>query len=429
MAFGSAIPEITVNAVATLQSITSGSDPKPAMGSRAWERILSLSQGLGAEKPSTVDLGCGAILGSGFIAFLVIPSVCSYCAPGARLELKRRPLLRDALTYFVALLVLIWCINTSVDGLRAGLFLAVYVGYVIIVMFSGKVREWHHRRSGRPLLRRESSIFRERYQQQNSGGSGVATPTSPSATTAATPETSSAGGEPLRKRELSIEDAEAALHELASQTESEPRTRCQRAGDCVLTVVSWPVVFPIDSTCIDCRIDEPREALYPATFLVSFVWICLWSFVVTVVTNRWVELLGKPSIMGYMGLCVVALGAEIPDAINAVTVASRGYGSMATSSCMGSQICNICLGLGLPWMLTVLAGSKVRLSANSPLLVAASATLAVVVVVFVATVAIVALVRRWPKALVTRGHRVGLSGAYVAVLVGLGVLTLGPWAN
>lgn len=46
--------------------------------------------------------------------------------------------------------------------------------------------------------------------------------------------------------------------------------------------------------------------------------------------------------------CSVAIGAEIPDTIQSVTVAKKGYGSMAVSNGLGSQICNICVGLGEP---------------------------------------------------------------------------------
>ena len=41
--------------------------------------------------------------------------------------------------------------------------------------------------------------------------------------------------------------------------------------------------------------------------------------------------------MTLLGFAVVSIGAEIPDAVNAIVVARRGYGAMACSSCMGSQ--------------------------------------------------------------------------------------------
>ena len=53
----------------------------------------------------------------------------------------------------------------------------------------------------------------------------------------------------------------------------------------------------------------------------------------------------------FFGLITIAVGAEIPDTIQSVTMAKRGYGSMAVSNALGSQIINILIGLGLPWFL------------------------------------------------------------------------------
>ena len=58
----------------------------------------------------------------------------------------------------------------------------------------------------------------------------------------------------------------------------------------------------------------------------------------------------------YVGFAVVAIGAEIPDTIQSVTVAMKGYGSMAVGNAFGSQIINICIGLGLPWFLVGTTG-------------------------------------------------------------------------
>ena len=51
----------------------------------------------------------------------------------------------------------------------------------------------------------------------------------------------------------------------------------------------------------------------------------------------------------FFGLIAIAIGAEIPDTIQSVAMAKRGYGSMAVSNAIGSQIINILIGLGLPW--------------------------------------------------------------------------------
>jgi len=185
-----------------------------------------------------------------------------------------------------------------------------------------------------------------------------------------------------------------------------------------------PVTVPIDATCPDCKIMQPMEGWYPVTFVVAFAWIGVWSLVVTVVTNRWVVLLGHPSAMGFVGLCIVALGAEIPDAINAITVASRGYGSMAAASCIGSQICNICLGLGVPWSVAASWGAEVPLSSQDRLLEDAAIVLLCVVVVFLGFFPARSLAQGYATVTITAGHGVAMLLAYALIVGLLGEVTL-----
>mmetsp|Transcript_6186 Transcript_6186/g.14977 ORF Transcript_6186/g.14977 Transcript_6186/m.14977 type:complete len:267 (-) Transcript_6186:65-865(-) len=205
------------------------------------------------------------------------------------------------------------------------------------------------------------------------------------------------------------------------------RGRCRDAVKGVAVSVSksliLPVTAPIDATCPDCRIFQPMEGWYAVTFLVAFGWIGLWSMVVTVVTNRWVVLLGHPSALGFVGLCVVALGAEIPDAINAVTVASRGYGSMAASSCIGSQICNICLGLGVPWSAAAWAG-EVPLTSQDRLLEDASLVLLCVVIVFLCFYPARALAQGSATVTITANHGTVMIIAYLLIVCLLGEVTI-----
>ena len=97
MAFGSAAPEITINAISTIKAVLSGAGP-------------------GDDAGDDSALGVGAILGSGMIAFTAIPGLCGLCcAEGRSLELKRRPLARDLGAYLLSLL---WLCNCFRDGVR-----------------------------------------------------------------------------------------------------------------------------------------------------------------------------------------------------------------------------------------------------------------------------------------------------------------------
>lgn len=61
--------------------------------------------------------------------------------------------------------------------------------------------------------------------------------------------------------------------------------------------------------------------------------------------------LGIPSAV--MGVTVLAAGTSIPDALSSVVVAKQGMGDMAVANAVGSNVFDIWLGLGLPWLLVI----------------------------------------------------------------------------
>merc|ERR1712195_441759 len=90
------------------------------------------------------------------------------------------------------------------------------------------------------------------------------------------------------------------------------------------------------------------------TFFISLVHITWMSYFM-------VELMVKTGcIMGIsdtvMGLTFLAMGTSIPDALGSLAVANRGEGDMAVSNAVGSNVFDICIGLGLPWFIKCAAG-------------------------------------------------------------------------
>ena len=136
MAFGSAAPEIIINAVSTIKTVLAVSDGGAAA-------VAPEDAG------EDTDLGIGAIIGSGMIAFTVIPGVCGLAAK-EDLALKRRPLARDTGFYSLALALLCYAIS---DGLvevhEAAVMVTLYVVYIAIVVFSSGVRRGAARNSAR----------------------------------------------------------------------------------------------------------------------------------------------------------------------------------------------------------------------------------------------------------------------------------------
>merc|ERR1719263_954231 len=122
----------------------------------------------------------------------------------------------------------------------------------------------------------------------------------------------------------------------------------------VAGVIWKPASLVIDTLCIDCSLGSEHENLFMLTFFGALCFIAYFSLIITNVINRWVALTHNEeneAMLGYLGVVLVALGAEIPDCIQSTTAAIRGHGAMAVASCLGSQTLNICVGLGLPWLI------------------------------------------------------------------------------
>jgi Ca2+/Na+ antiporter len=59
--------------------------------------------------------------------------------------------------------------------------------------------------------------------------------------------------------------------------------------------------------------------------------------------------LGIPDTV--MGLTFMAAGVSVPDALSSLAVVKEGYGDMAVSNAVGSNVFDILICLGLPWFI------------------------------------------------------------------------------
>merc|ERR1719203_2526719 len=99
------------------------------------------------------------------------------------------------------------------------------------------------------------------------------------------------------------------------------------------------------------------------SFFMSIMWIGVFS----VCLVDWVTLIGDlfgiPVVV--MGLTVLAAGTSIPDLLSSVIVAKRGYGDMAVSSSIGSNIFDILVGLPIPWLLFGIINGSVKVESDN----------------------------------------------------------------
>jgi Ca2+/Na+ antiporter len=350
MAFGSAAPEIIINVVATIQAQTSD--------------------------PETTSLGISAILGSGMIAFSLIPAACGLCAT-SELHLKRRPLLRDELFYLSSLGILIYIIHDGVVHVwEAGLLLINYTVYLSVIVFASRVRQWYWENVLRiqwtkkqqdtgadhpsiqgsakdaPLLNdTDDRVFWREHLHEMGFDDFVI------------PFEAHEWDDPKLWKHMSTADFEKMginkrgrvakfrrflnsnfledtncndnIPDFISNPDGEEEEE-ESTLEQVFEFLAAPLNFLFDWTCLDCELGHKYEAYYLVTFFVALIWVSLFSFILSSVVERWVHLSGLPMV--FFGLLLVSLGAEIPDTIESVTVARKGYGSMAVSNCQGNFI-------------------------------------------------------------------------------------------
>lgn len=96
----------------------------------------------------------------------------------------------------------------------------------------------------------------------------------------------------------------------------------------------------------------PKAEKYWSVFLVSVTMIAGLAYVLVESAVAIADILNIPSVI--IGLTILAAGTSIPDLISSVIVAKQGRGGMAISNALGSNIFDILIGLGLPWLLVIL---------------------------------------------------------------------------
>merc|ERR1719487_645211 len=100
----------------------------------------------------------------------------------------------------------------------------------------------------------------------------------------------------------------------------------------------------------------PKSSPWPC-FFVSLGAIAVLSYLMVDSATRFGAVVGIPSL--FMGLVFLAAGTSIPDAFASMAAARKGEGDMAVSNALGSNIFDILLGLGLPWLISLMIGKPV----------------------------------------------------------------------
>ncbi|XP_064111022.1 sodium/potassium/calcium exchanger Nckx30C-like isoform X6 [Macrobrachium nipponense] len=117
-------------------------------------------------------------------------------------------------------------------------------------------------------------------------------------------------------------------------------------------IIVAPLIFPLWLTLPDTRTPRGKRFFF-VTFLGSIAWIAAFSYLMV----WWATLTGEALNIDseVMGLTILAAGTSVPDLITSVIVARKGFGDMAVSSSVGSNLFDVTCGLPIPWLLHALS--------------------------------------------------------------------------
>ena len=271
------------------------------------------------------DIGLGTIVGSAVFNILFIVAICGLFA-GSTLRLSRWPLLRDSLCYLLSIVALIAITyDKNVFWYESLVLVCMYLLYVVIMYFNQSLEGCFQRLTG----------FEERDKDLPKNSSN-----------------DEEGKSLLRNEDEESSNPSGTYQEEEVQIIDKDEDSPFSVPEGLISRSLWIVALPL--TCLfyvtipDCR-KERWEKWYLVSFFVSVVWIALLSYVLVWMVETIGFTLGIDDVI--MGLTFLAAGTSVPDGISSLIVARQGDGDMAVSNTIGSNVFDILLCLGLPWLL------------------------------------------------------------------------------
>jgi sodium/potassium/calcium exchanger 5 len=323
LAFGSAAPEILLNAVATAEG-----------------------------QLDSMESSLSAIQGSAIIAFGLIPGLCALVAPGGSLTISWGPMLRDSLVYIISLVLLVCIIHDSyVTSWESAGLCAIYFLYLLLIF----IPIWLHSC---------------RWTSDKAADAAFVMPTGDDAHMvdhALTPHKPLLPGGPMHHHQSygttdTGDDEKAPKEDDANDNDdamfATSDSICLEYVRQALDVLSRPFRLLFAYTLPECTDDAPTRVYYPVTLVLSIAYVGLLSFGALYFTRRLSDAMHLSTTLA--GATLLALGAQIPDTIASVALARAGHADAAVCNAIGSQVINVTLGTGFPWVIYTLLHGMVR---------------------------------------------------------------------
>ncbi|XP_078371659.1 sodium/potassium/calcium exchanger 4-like [Oculina patagonica] len=333
------------------------------------------------------DIGVGTILGSAVFNVLFVIGVCGIGA-GTVLYLAWWPLVRDSLFYLFSLVILMLVLmDNVVIWSEATAMVCFYSIYLLIMFFNPRIEAWLYK-----VTNTTSPEYKSELHATNGKKNGYSQVPTDDAEDSESKEPAEEGEEKSDVEKKAPEektDVEKGTPEKEKEDQgkskqekegSKDRKGFNESGEHLahhheydqhrphevpdLTLgtplsppegiwarICWTLGLPINILFYFTIPDVKKESCRKFagfSFVMCIVWIGITSYI----------LVWMVTIIGYtfmipdtvMGLSLVAFGSSVPDCLSSLFVAQKGDGDMAVSHTVGSNVFDILLCLGIPWL-------------------------------------------------------------------------------
>ncbi|KQS70391.1 uncharacterized protein Dere_GG24012, isoform G [Drosophila erecta] len=304
------------------------------------------------------DVGIGTIVGSAVFNILFVIGMCALFSKTV-LSLTWWPLFRDCSFYSISLLVLIYFFRDNrIFWWEALILFTIYIGYVAFMKWNVQVETCVKKMITKNKVTRVRSTdqLMPAGNAANSSETSMATQPGGSVTSRAASETRS--GPPGSSNAGATGNSSGG-----GGTSGSTQTGAKfRHG---LLQLMIHTIDPLHDDDVPGKVDEKATQLHAiaslkvlldatkpqrggaTTSAANHVKINLKETTLADRPNGNID----TTLDSVMGLTFLAAGTSIPDLITSVIVARKGFGDMAVSSSVGSNIFDVTVGLPIPWLL------------------------------------------------------------------------------
>ncbi|KAF0298057.1 Sodium/potassium/calcium exchanger 5 [Amphibalanus amphitrite] len=354
----SSVPQVTANSLGLSEDVAGAT--LLAAGSSAPE-LATTTLGVFVTKD---DIGISGVIGSAVFNAMLVISLVSLLVDD-KIRIKCYPMLRDILCYLISIAALLAVIyDNFIAWYEALALVSMYVLYCLVMWKNRAIERWIlSRYLSAPSAEKRSLMTRD-HQPAAAGDSEEG-------------EKGARGQfqevEFQRKSRLERDASEAIEQEMTANVHEVPYDDNDTfrwpdgTFSRVLHVISLPIVVGCYLTMPDVGKRRWRP-WYPVTFVVATLWIALFSYLMVWMITVIGFTMNIPDTI--MGLSFVAIGVSIPDVLASVAVARDGYGDMAVSNALGSNVFDILFCMGVPWLISTLLvypGSYVKVDSGGML--------------------------------------------------------------